>query len=123
MIKTNNMHKKFWVKKIIGCIGIAIAAIALISYVVMLLWNDVLTAALHVSAVNYWQAMGILVLSKILFGGFKGRGGSCRQPWKNEMKEKWHNMTPEERERIKTEWRDRCRVWKKSGEETNAGSR
>jgi hypothetical protein len=117
------MNKKFWVKKIIGFIILAIAGTALLSYVVMRLWNGVLVDALHASEVSYWQALGILVLSKILFGGFKGHCGSpYKHHWKNEMKEKWQGMTPEERERIKAEWRDRCRVWKRSGEDANAGT-
>ena len=46
---------------------------------------------------------------KILFGGFAG-GGRWRgsQAWKEKMKQRWDKMTPEEREKFKTEWRNRC---------------
>lgn len=108
------MSKKFWAKKIIGYIILAFCLFSIFSYVLMWLWNHVLVDVLHVSVVSYWQAFGILLLSKILFGGFKSefdrhRGGG----WKKEMQEKWHTMTPEEREKIKEEWRNRCRVWGK----------
>jgi len=47
------------------------------------------------STVITWpQALGLLVLSKIFFGGF--RGGGPRNQWKGKMKERWMNMKPEE---------------------------
>ena len=117
------MYKKFWVKKIIGCIILCIVMVALLGWVVMSLWNHVLAVVLPVSAVTFWQAVGILVLSKILFGGFHGRwGGSRGGRWGKEMREKWHNMTPEEREKIKQEWRNRCRGWGRPADEQNAGT-
>ena len=107
------MHKKFWLKKIIGFGILGIAAVALFGFIVMSLWNSVLVAVLPVATISFWQAMGILVLSKILFGGFLGGcSGHRAGRWKNEMKEKWQGMNEEEREKMKQEWRNRCRVWK-----------
>jgi Ca2+/H+ antiporter, TMEM165/GDT1 family len=108
------MYKKFWIKKVIGFTVMAAAFGSLLSYVVMRLWNGILTEVVHVSPISFLQAIGILVLSKILFGGFHGRWGcGPRHHWKNEMKEKWHNMSPEEREKMKEEWRNKCRTWRK----------
>ncbi len=117
-------------KKIIGFIILAIAAVALLGYIVMSLWNCVLVAVLGVSLITFWQAVGLLILSKILFGGFHGRcGGRCGRGgghWRKEWQEKWEakmqNMTPEEREKIKQEWRNRCRVWGKKDEDPMAGA-
>lgn len=106
------MNKKFWVKKIVGCIVIALAIATVLGFVVMQLWNHVLTAVVQVPLIDFWQAIGLLILSKILFGGIRGRwGGSrdCHGGWKSEMREKWRNMSAEEREKLKQEWRDRCR--------------
>ena len=117
------MNKKFWVKKIVGIIICVIAVGALLSYVVMNLWNHVLVAVVNVTAISFWQAAGLLVLSKILFGGFRGGWGRGRGGhWKNEMKEKWQHMSPEEREKIKQEWRNRCRVWGKKDNDPMAGA-
>ena len=117
------MKKKFWFKKIIGFTILAIAITSLLGFIVMSLWNSILVAVLHVSLINFWQALGILILSKILFGGFKGRWGGHRGGgWKHELHEKWHTMTPEEREKIKQEWRSRYRVWGKPDTEQNAGA-
>lgn len=107
------MNKKFWFKKVIGFTVCALAFAAVLGWVVMTLWNHVLVDVLHVSLINFWQALGILLLSKILFGGFKGRfGGGHKRMWGREMREKWRHMTPEEREKMKEEWRDRCNRWK-----------
>ena len=107
-----NSDKKFWAKKIIGGAVCIVAIGALLTWVVMSLWNCVLVAVLGVKLITFWQALGILVLSKILFGGFrKGSGWGGRHKWSNEMKEKWQNMTPEEREKFKSEWKNKCQTW------------
>ena len=117
------MEKKFWIKKIIGFIVMAIICLAILAYVVMLLWNGVLVKVVPVSMVSYSQALGILLLSKILFGGFKGGWGSrYKDHWKQKMEHKWQQLSPEEREKIKEEWRNRCRIWKRGNQDDNAGS-
>ncbi len=98
-------------------LGIA-AILALVSYVVMQLWNHLLPDILHVSTITYWQAMGIFILSKILFG-FGGKGGpGGGAPWmrrKQMMEERFKSMTPEERDHFKAQWKDRC-GWGRRGE-------
>lgn len=86
---------------------IALAAIFGFGAVVMLLWNAILPAVLHVSTVTYWQALGILILSKILFSGFGGRGKHYG-PSSPGFREKFRRMTDEEKESFKEEWRRRC---------------
>ncbi len=86
-----------------------IAAIFGFTYIVMLLWNALLPEIIHVEAITFWQAMGILVLSKILFGGFKmgGRGGYGRgRHWRD----KFRNMSPEEKEAFKEKMKERCGI-------------
>jgi hypothetical protein len=51
------------------------------------------------------------VLAKILFGGFRGGWGSRRYYWKQRMRDRWNNMTPEQREKFKQEWQKRCGHW------------
>lgn len=116
------MKKHFWIKKIIGFTALAAAFGSLLSYVVMRLWNGILTEVVHVSPISFVQAIGILVLSKILFGGFHGKWGcGSRNHCHNGMKEKWHNMSPEEREKMKEEWRNKCRTWRRPHSEPQAG--
>ena len=70
--------KTTWYKKVFIALGIvSLAGIAFTAFsgVTMLLWNHILPGVFHIGAITIWQAAGILLLSRILFGGFKGRGG------------------------------------------------
>ncbi|GAA4337959.1 hypothetical protein GCM10023149_47650 [Mucilaginibacter gynuensis] len=94
-------------------IGVA-ALLSLISFVVMQLWNCLLPDIMHVTTITFWQAMGIFVLCKILFGFGKGGGPRGGAPWmRRKWAEKMKNMTPEERDRFRTEMEDRMCGWKK----------
>ncbi len=64
--------KKKWFK--IGAVVITLATLCILFFsgAVMLLWNSILQPVLHVSAISLWQAAGILLLARILFGS-KGR--------------------------------------------------
>ncbi|RYD53570.1 MAG: hypothetical protein EOP52_05395 [Sphingobacteriales bacterium] len=90
-------------------IPFAIAALLLlVGGLVMTLWNAILPDLLAVKRINFWQATGLLVLCRILLGGWGGRGGGGGG-WKGRM----HNRrppTPEERQRLKALWRERCRT-------------
>jgi Ca2+/H+ antiporter, TMEM165/GDT1 family len=100
--------KCFWTKRVLF-IPIAIAAgIFIFGWVVMHLWNGILPAVLGVSTITFWQALGILVLSKILFGGFKCGHGHSKFHYGHDWHHKWMQMSPEEREKMKAEWKERC---------------
>jgi hypothetical protein len=75
-----------------------VPAAALLALIVMLLWNAVMPAVFVGSrTMDYPHALGLLVLSRILFGGFRGRGGwHQRRHWR-----RWEALTPEEREQFK----------------------
>ncbi|MDB5029354.1 hypothetical protein [Mucilaginibacter sp.] len=94
-----------------------VAFLSLISFAVMQLWNNLLPAILHVSVITFWQAMGIFILCKILFGfgkGGRGWGGRGGAPWmRHKMEERFKNMTPEEKEKFKQKMRERggCGPW------------
>ena len=74
------MRRK-WFYKIPGIILIVIAAVALFGFIVQHLWNWLIPAIVGWHAITFWQAVGLLVLSKILFGaGFRGRGEHAVAP-------------------------------------------
>jgi len=102
--------KQFRIKKFFMILGIAILATTVFGFVVMTLWNAILPAVIGVKSISFMQALGILVLSKILFGGVGGgRGfGRRRREWREQMENKMKAMSPEEREQFKTEWKNRC---------------
>jgi hypothetical protein len=101
------MNNRFRGRKFFLIPFFVIGFLALFSFIVMELWNNVLANVVHVSIINFWQALGILVLAKILFGGFRG-GPWGRHRWNQQMHRRWMNMTPEEREKFKADWRSRC---------------
>ena len=101
--------KKLWIKKGLMIVIFGTLAVLVFGFVVMSLWNNILPAVLGVKTITFLQALGILLLSKILFGGFGGRGGwRGSAAWKQKMKQRFENMTPEEREKFKAEWKNRC---------------
>ena len=100
--------RKFWIVKVILMVAVAVAGF---SYLVMLLWNNLIPALFHGPVITWAQALGLLVLSKLLFHGFGNRGGHRWKHWRHRMNEKWAAMTPEEREKFRAEWRHRCGPW------------
>jgi hypothetical protein len=75
-------------------------AVAVFGWIVMSLWNWLMPALFGWSPIGFWQALGIFILSKILFGGFRGGWGHGRH-WRRRMMERWEQMTPEEREKFR----------------------
>jgi hypothetical protein len=81
--------------------------IALGGEIVQQLWNWLLPPLFGWRQITFWQALGMLVLCRILFGGFGGHGGH-RSKFRRRMAERWEHMTPEERERLRQRMRERC---------------
>ncbi|MEJ6982583.1 hypothetical protein WG906_19105 [Pedobacter sp. P351] len=92
-----------------------VAFLSLISLIVMTLWNNLLPEILDVKAITFWQAMGIFILSKILFGF--GKGGR-KSGW---MRHKCGAISPDERQKFRTEMKERMCGWnrKRSEGDTN----
>jgi hypothetical protein len=68
--------------------------------VVRLLWNWLLPSLFGWREITFWQALGLLALSRILVGGFGGHCGG-RSHIRRRIEERWEHMTPEERERFR----------------------
>ena len=102
----NNMSKpvKFILLPILG-----IGFVAFIGWVVMSLWNHILPGLIPgVGTLTYIKALGLLLLSRILFGGFKGGGHKPNFRRNKAWQSKMMNMSDEEKEKFKAEWRNRC---------------
>lgn len=84
------------------------------AWVVMQLWNWLLPSLFGLPQVTFWQALGLLALTRILFGGFGG-GGHAHSRWRRRMGDRWETLRPEERERLK----HRMRGW--HGHDRSAG--
>jgi hypothetical protein len=85
---------------------LGLVAVAVFSAVVMTLWNWLMPVVFGLRVITFWQALGLFVISRILFGRFGGPGG--RMHWRRRMAERWSQMTPEEREKFVAGMRGRC---------------
>ena len=101
--------RRFSRAKLSGFILLAIIGVFAFGAIVMLLWNALVPGIFHLTVITFWQALGLLVLTRLLFGGFRGGGGfGHRGRGKDRLRERWMTMTPEERERFKQDWGRRC---------------
>lgn len=101
------MKRHWYVRALKGAVFVA-ALIAVVGWVVMSLWNWLLPALFGWPSLSFVQALGLLILSRILMGGgLRGPG----MYWRRHMQERWEKMTPEEREKLRTGLRGRCGPW------------
>lgn len=95
---------------------VVVALVFLAAAAVMLLWNAVLPGIAPVKALTYPQALGLLALCRILFGGFGGRSrGPAAWRGRAHWREKWRGMSEEDRLRFREEWKARCAARKGQG--------
>ncbi len=100
------MRKKIWIFFVAP--PAAVLFIALCGELIKYLWNW-LVPALFTSAhlITFWQALGLLLLCRILFGSWGGAGGD-RGKHRRGRPDNWEAMTPEEREKFRQTMRTRC---------------
>ncbi|MDP4199710.1 MAG: hypothetical protein Q8922_03805 [Bacteroidota bacterium] len=112
-----------------------IFALAILGLLAMLLWNALIPDLFHGPFLNYWQAVGLVVLSRVLVGIRGPRRGWWKpwhkRHWKGSDKNwnwgwdcgpscgpsshdwrKWAKMSPEERQQAKEEWKRNKTEWK-----------
>ena len=83
----------------------------LLGVAVMFLWNALLPQTIHVTVITYWQALGLMILCRILFGKVGFGGWMSRQhddSPRGVLKEKLMTMDEGDRAAFKEEWRKRC---------------
>ncbi len=120
------MKRGMWIGKILVLIVVGVAIAFGFVMAVMYLWNWLVPALFAGPIITFWQALGLLALSKILFSGF-GKGGHCRNrhigSWRPYWKEKWNTMTPEDRERFKEKMKDKwCRPRQETPDANEGGA-
>ncbi|WP_258104918.1 hypothetical protein [Marinoscillum sp. MHG1-6] len=92
--------KKLWFIKTPFLI---LLAISVVTVAVMYLWNWLMPEIFGLTTITFWQAFGLLLLSKIIFGFGKCRGGHHHHPggWQSRWQKKWRQMSDEDREKWK----------------------
>jgi hypothetical protein len=111
--------KTHWLIRGLKFVLFAVAAILVFGFIVMHLWNWLMPSLFGWRLINFWQALGLLVLSRILFGGFRGRPAG-HMDWRHRLMERWEHMTPEEREKFRAGLRRRWRPFQPSTPEEKA---
>ena len=106
-METTGKHN--WKTKRLFFIPMMILGAALMVALVMTLWNWLMPTIFGLITITYWQAGGLLLLSKIFFTGFNFNKSGPKPPFvKKAMSDKFMNMTDEEKEDFKNKWKDRC---------------
>ena len=88
-------------KVIFKCVIKFLVAIAAFGVVTMLLWNALLPSILGVASINIWQAFGLLVLTRLLFGGMNADMMMHKShDHFHHVHDKWKKMTPEQQKQF-----------------------
>lgn len=100
--------RRFWMMKGLAFVVFAPLFVAALSLVVMLLWNALIPSLFAGPVLTFWQAAGLLVLCRLLFGGFRPHHHGHHHWRHRAWRDRWHRMSAEERDRF----RDGFRRWK-----------
>ncbi|MCK0161027.1 hypothetical protein [Allomuricauda sp. F6463D] len=115
--KTVKRNVESMVKKVVKVIAMIILGgllLLLANYVLMRLWNWLMPDLFGVSTITYWQALGIFILAKLLFG-FGGGGGKNKSGSSHKKKIKSSNKCTQWRRGF-DEWQHYDQFWKEEGE-------
>lgn len=97
----------FW--KGLGISALVVIAFFALGFLTMHLWNWLMPYLFHLPTIDFYMAIGLVVLSKILLGGIRmksdGAGWGKRKMWKA----KWESMSEEERNSFKQQFAERCK--------------
>jgi hypothetical protein len=83
----------------------------LLSLAMMYLWNWLMPEIFHLPVITYWQAIGLFILSRFLFGGMKMHGHNNMKGkkgndfWHDRFEEKLNSMRPEEKDKFRETWK------------------
>ncbi len=108
--------------------GLAMAVVGIVlailyCYAFMYLWNWLVPDIFSGPKIVIWEAAGILLLGKMLFGGFGHWGKGCnkcggKKHWKSSFRKEWRKMSEEERDRCKEKFKSKFRRCFPDDEET-----
>ena len=96
-----------WIAKIVVMV---LLALAVFGFLTMSLWNWLVPELFNGPHISFWQTIGLLILSKILFSGF-GKSHHIGGHWRTYWKQRWNTMNPDERERFKQKMKEKWCGW------------
>ena len=96
-----------WFAKTLQILILLLILVAGFGQAVLQLWNWLMPAIFGLPAIRFWQAVGLMALCWILFGGLRG-GRTFERGWRHTWDGRWGRMTPEERERFRKGLQGSC---------------
>ena len=119
------MDRKFWLLRGLRFCFFAALFVAVAGLATQALWNWLMPALFRLPTITLGQTFGLLALSRILFGGFRGGrpGGWARKrrEWQQRMAGRLEHLSPEAREKFRQQMRSRCGAgWSRQPETTAA---
>ncbi len=119
--ESKNRNRWMWGLRMVGWVIVGVitaAALAFVfGYFVMLLWNWLMPELFGLTTITFWQAFGITLLARLIFGGFKHNGHSNKSKCKDKKFKHWGRK----------HWKDACSskdwhhfndYWKEEGEKS-----
>jgi hypothetical protein len=105
----------WWIGKMVVC---GLLAVVLFGLMTQLLWNWLVPVLFSGPVISFWQAMGLLVLSKMLFWGFGGGhrkwSGHRNHQWKRQWMDRYSKLSPEDREKFKQKFKEKWCAWEEN---------
>ena len=107
------MERKFWLLRGLRFCFFAVLFITVAGFTTQALWNWLMPALFRLPAITLGQTFGLLLLSRILLGGFRGGGRPGgwtrkRREWQQRIAGRMEYLSPEAREKFRQQMRSRC---------------
>lgn len=103
--------------RVLTIAGFGLVALGVFGLLVMSLWNWLMPALFGVRSITFWQAFGLLILSRILFGHFGGGRHHDRRS-RARLIDRWEQMSPEQRAKLRERLRHRWGPYEDEAPET-----
>jgi len=112
--------------RILAWVALGLLAVLLFGLVTMSLWNWLIPVLFNGPVISFWQALGLFLLAKILFGGWgkghcHGHGPRSGEHWKTRFYDKFSSMTPEERAALKEKMKEKWCNWSETAPKKDSG--
>ena len=107
------MDRKFWLLRGLRFFFFAALFVTVVGFTTQALWNWLMPALFRLPSITLGQTFGLLLLSRILFGGFRGGGrpgiwARKRREWQQRMAGRLEHLSPEAREKFREQMQTRC---------------
>ena len=117
------MDRKFWLLRGLRFFFFAALFVTAAVLITQALWNWLMPDLFRLPTIGLAQTLGLLMLSRILFGGFRGGrpGGWAhkRREWQQRMAGRMENLSPDAREKFRQQMQNRCGLgWSSRPEKT-----